>query len=116
MGRILACGTNLVYGIMTILWLFGQSGGYRPIAADHFKPHTIVLTKGWKHSATWEARAKVICDVYRQAKVLDMSDVPHSRVDLGQSDLLSAHRRGKQTLVVGIHNSAVRFSPEQGNT
>jgi len=45
-----------------------------------------------------------------------MSHVSHSRVDLGQSDLLSAHRRGKQTLVLSVHNSAVRFSQEKGNT
>jgi len=96
--------------------LFESSGSYTPIAADYFKPETIILTKGWNHSDIHAARSKAICSVYDQAEVLDMSDVSHSHVDLKQDDLLSAHHRGKQTLVLGIHNSAVRFSQEQGNT
>lgn len=96
--------------------LFEKTGSYHPVAADHFEPHTIVLTKGWNHSEMQAARARAICDVYRQANVLDMSEVPHSRVDLKQRDLLSAHRQGKQTLVLGVHSSAVRFSQEQDNT
>jgi len=96
--------------------LFEDSASYEPVAADHFKPKTIILTKGWNRSDIHSSLAKAICGVYHQAKVLDMSDVSHSQVDLKQSDLLSAHRQGKQTLVLGVHSSAVRFSQEQGNT
>ena len=96
--------------------LFEDSTSYVPVAADHFKPKTIIFTKGWNRSDINTSRAKAICGVYHQAKVLDMSDVSHSQVDIKQSDLLSTHRRGKQTLVLGVHSSAVRFSREQGNT
>lgn len=40
----------------------------------------------------------------------------HNRVDLGESDPLRLHEQGKQTLVLGEHKSAVRFSSEEGNT
>ncbi|MHC4205592.1 MAG: SPL family radical SAM protein [Planctomycetota bacterium] len=96
--------------------LFEDSGSYKPIVADHFKPKTIILTKGWNRSDINTSLAKAICGVYHKAKVLDMSDVPHNQVNLKQSDLLSTHRLGKQTLLLGIHNSSVRFSQEQGNT
>jgi spore photoproduct lyase len=99
-----------------MLELFKNSGSYEPVAADHFKPKTIILTKGWNRTDINTSLVKAICGVYHQAKVLEMSDISHSQVDLKQNDLLSAHRQGKQTLVLGVHNSAVRFSREQGNT
>jgi len=37
-------------------------------------------------------------------------------VDLDQTDLLSTHYHGKQTLVLGVHKSALRFSEEDKNT
>lgn len=37
-------------------------------------------------------------------------------MDLGQTDLLSTHYEGKQTLVLGVHKSALRFSEEENNT
>lgn len=99
-----------------MLELFENSGSYEPVAADHFKPKTIILTKGWNRSEINTSLTKAICGVYPQAKVLNMCDISHSHVDLRQNNLLSAHRQGKQTLVLGVHNSAVRFSQEQGNT
>ncbi|MHC4540848.1 MAG: SPL family radical SAM protein [Planctomycetota bacterium] len=99
-----------------MLGLFEESGSYSPVAADYFKPRTIILTKGWNRSSIQAARAKAICGVYPHVRVLNMPDVSHSQVDLKQSDLLSTHCRGKQTLVLGVHNSAVRFSRERGNT
>ncbi len=50
------------------------------------------------------------------AEVIETFGVSHNRVDLGESDPLRLHEQGKQTLVLGEHNSAVRFSSEEGNT
>ena len=96
--------------------LFNQNLIYEPVAARHFNPKKIVLAKGWDRSDTQISRAKAICSVYPDADVMDMSDVPHNRVDLNQTDLLSAHYQGKQTLVLGVHKSALRFSEEDNNT
>jgi len=60
-------------------------------------------------------RANAICRVYPDVEVVEMSDISHNRVDLNQTDLLSTHYQGKQTLVLGVHNSALRFSEEDGN-
>lgn len=96
--------------------LFDESLIYAPVAARHFNPKRIVLAKGWNRSDTQVSRAKAICSVYPDAEVVDMSDVPHNRVDLDQTDLLSAHYHGKKTLVLGVHKSALRFSEEDNNT
>jgi spore photoproduct lyase len=96
--------------------LFDQNVVYQPVAARHFNPKRIVLTKGWNRSDIQISRARAICNVYPDAEVVEMSDIPHNRVDLGQTDLLSTHYHGKQTLVLGVHNSALRFSEEDKNT
>ncbi|MFC1676305.1 radical SAM protein [Planctomycetota bacterium] len=96
--------------------LFDQSFTYQPTVAMHFNPKRIVLTKGWNKSDIHMSRAKSICNVYPEAEMVEMSDIPHNRVDLDQTDLLSTHYHGKQTLVLGVHNSALRFSEEDNNT
>ena len=96
--------------------LFDQNVAYQSIAARHFNPKRIVLTKGWNKSDIQISRARAICNVYPDAEVVEMSDIPHNRVDLDQTDLLSTHYHGKQTLVLGIHKSALRFSEEDNNT
>ena len=96
--------------------LFDQNFIYQPVAAKHFNPKRIVLTKWWNRSDIQISRARAICNVYPDAEVVEMSDIPHNRVDLGQTDLLSTHYHGKQTLVLGIHKSALRFSEEDKNT
>lgn len=99
-----------------MLQLFDENADYNPAPADYFNPHTIILTKGWDISDISITRAEAICSVYPQATVIDKSDVPHNKVDLKGTDLLSMHYKGKQTLLLGVHNSAVRFSEEQENT
>ena len=96
--------------------MFDQNLIYAPVAARRFNPKKIVLAKGWNRSDTQVSRAKAICSVCPDAEVVDMSDVPHNRVDLNQTDILSTHYHGKQTLVLGVHNSALRFSEEDNNT
>ena len=59
--------------------------------------------------------AERICAAYPNAEVVEAFDTPHNRVDLGETDPLRLHERGKQTLVLGEHRSAVRFSDEGGN-
>ena len=59
--------------------------------------------------------AERICAAYPDAEVVEAFGTPHNRVDLGETDPLRLHERGKQTLVLGEHRSAVRFSDEGGN-
>ena len=95
--------------------LFVENSDYNPAPADYFNPHTIILTKGWDLTVISRSRAEGICSVYPKATVIDKSDLPHNRVDLEGTDLLSTHYKGKQTLLLGVHNSAVRFSEEREN-
>ena len=59
--------------------------------------------------------AERICAAYPEAEVVEAFGTPHNRVDLGETDPLRLHEHGKQTLVLGEHRSAVRFSDEGGN-
>ena len=115
----MACGMgfcSLILKTRPMQELFDQSFTYQPTVARHFNPKRIVLTKGWNKSDIHMFRAKSICNVYPEAEMVEMSDIPHNRVDLDQTDLLSTHYDGKQTLVLGVHNSALRFSEEDNNT
>jgi len=89
---------------------------YQPKLAAHFKPDTIVLTKGSSQSIWQRDFVQAICDLYPGAKVLERYDIPHNRFEFGSSDLLELHYKGKKTLVFGVHKSALRFSDEDGNT
>ncbi len=89
---------------------------YQPRRVCLFAPKRIVLAKG--SLATRQRRNLVgrICAVYPEAEVVECPDLPHNRIDLGTSDPVALHYRGKQTLVFSEHRSAVRHSQEQGNT
>ena len=89
---------------------------YQPKSAPHFKPDTIVLTKGSFQTTQQRDFVQAICNLYPQAQILERFDIPHNRFDLGSSDPLKLHYRGKNTLVFGVHKSAVRSSEEDGNT
>jgi len=91
------------------------SEGYRPRPAPLFRPSRIVLAKGSNRTRTQRRLAETICGAYPEAEVVEAFGVPHNRVDLGETDPLRLHERGKQTLVLGEHRSAVRFSDEGGN-
>ncbi len=88
---------------------------YQPKQAPRFHPDTIILTKGSSQTAQQRDLVKAICDLYPQAQVVKEFDLPHNRIDLGSSDPLKSHYRGKNTLVFGVHKSALRFSDEDGN-
>lgn len=59
---------------------------------------------------------QAICNLYPQAQVIERFDIPHNRFESGDSDPLKLHYKGKNTLVFGVHKSALRFSNEDGNT
>lgn len=88
---------------------------YQPKQAPRFHPDTIILTKGSFQTAQQRDLVKAICDLYPQARVVKEFDLPHNRIELGSSDPLKSHYRGKNTLVFGVHKSALRFSDEDGN-
>ena len=88
---------------------------YLPRAARLFRPSRIVLAKGSNRTAEYRQLAERICEAYPDAEIVRAFDVPHNRIDLGESDTLRLHQRGKQTLVLSEHHSAVRFSEEGGN-
>ncbi|MBN2023031.1 MAG: hypothetical protein JW809_09585, partial [Pirellulales bacterium] len=88
---------------------------YMPRAAPLFRPSRIVLAKGSNRTTERRQLAERICAAYPDAEVVEAFGVPHNRVDLGEGDPLRLHERGKQTLVLGEHRSAVRFSDEGGN-
>ena len=86
---------------------------YEPVRPARFCVSRIYLAKG--SIATPERRRFVerICALYHEARVEDCPNTPHNRIELG--DALGLHQAGKQTLVFGELNAAVRFSQERGN-
>jgi spore photoproduct lyase len=88
---------------------------YQPKAVRFFNPHTIVLTKGVCQTAQQRDFIQVICKIYSQAQVIERFDISHNRFELGGSDPLELHYRGKNTLLFGVHKSALRFSEEDSN-
>ena len=101
---------------MRDLFSASDDAGYTSLPAPGFAPQRIVLAQG---SLTTPARRKVVEQIgqaYPEAEVVDQTDIPHNRVDLGETDAAAALKRGKQTLVLGEHRSAVRQSREERNT
>lgn len=88
---------------------------YAPRSPALFEPKRIVLARGAERGE-YARRVAAICAVYPMAEVISATDLPHNRVDLGTRNSIDAHIRGKQTLVLGVHGSAVRFSTEEDNT
>jgi spore photoproduct lyase len=88
---------------------------YLPRPAPLFQPTKIVLAQGSNGTAGHRRLAEKICAAYPEATVVEAFGTPHNRVDLRATGPLELHRRGKQTLVLGEHHSAVRFSAEGGN-
>jgi DNA repair photolyase len=88
---------------------------YLPRPAPLFQPSRIVLAKGSDQTQSRRRLAERICAAYPDAEVVEAFGTPHNRVNLGETDPLQLHERGKRTLVLGEHHSAVRFSDEGGN-
>ena len=89
---------------------------YQPKSTSHFNPDTIVLTKGSCQTTQQGNFVQAICDLYPQARVIERFDTPHNRFELGGSEPLELHYKGKKTLLFGVHKSVLRFSNEDGNT
>ena len=89
---------------------------YQPKPASFFKPETIVLTKGSCQTAQQCDFVQAICNLYPQARVVERLDISHNRFEFNSSDPLKLHYKGKNTLVFGVHKSALRFSDEDSNT
>lgn len=89
---------------------------YQPKPASHFKPDKIVLTKGSFQTTQQRNFIQAVCHLYPKAQVIERFDIPHNRFELGGSDPLELHYKGKNTLLFGVHKSALRFSDEDGNT
>ncbi len=89
---------------------------YSPRRVEFFEPERIILAKGSLSSSRRQDFIEQICRLCPAGEVVEELDKPHNRIDLGNGDSLQLHYRGKQTLVFGEHNSAVRLSEEQGNT
>jgi spore photoproduct lyase len=87
---------------------------YLPRPASLFRPCRIVLAKGSNCTENRRRLAERICAAYPEAEIVEAFGIPHNRVDLDTADL-RLHERGKQTLVLGEHRSAVRFGEEGGN-
>ncbi len=90
--------------------------GYQPRPVALFNPDQIVLAKGSCTTPQRRRFAETVCAAYPAARVIPQPTIPHNRVDLGPPDMLRLHYRGKATLVLGEHRSAVRCSGEAGNT
>ena len=88
---------------------------YLPRPAPLFRPSQIVLSKGSNRTEARRRLAESICAAYPDAEIVEALGTPHNRVGLGTANPLRLHERGKQTLVLGEHRSAVRFSKEGGN-
>ena len=93
-----------------------DDAGYTPRPAPGFRPERVVLARGSRTTLARRTMAEQICQTYPEAEVVDQPDVPHNRVDLAEADAAAALTRGKRTLVLGEHRSAVRQSREEGNT
>jgi hypothetical protein len=89
---------------------------YRPKPAPYFCPNTIVTTKGSLQTTEQRRLVEAICSLYPHAQVVRRLDLPHNRVELEGTDPLGLHYQGKNTLVFGIHKSALRCSDEDANT
>ncbi len=89
---------------------------YQPKPTSHFNPDTIVLTKGSFQTAQQRNFIQAICHLYPEARIIKRLDISHNRFELGSSDPLELHYKGKNTLLFGVHKSALRFSDEDGNT
>ena len=109
----LSCYQRDLFG--TTVFSLSLPRDYEPVRPAYFQVSRIFLAKG--SVATPERRRFVerVCRLYPEAQVEECLDTPHNRIELGERDALGLHQAGKQTLVFGELNTAVRFSQEREN-
>jgi spore photoproduct lyase len=88
---------------------------YQPRKPPHFEPQRIVIAKGSVDDPDHARLVEQICGLYPQAEVLRRLDLPHNHVEVAGEVSLKQHYQGKQTLVFGVHKSALRYGDEAGN-
>jgi spore photoproduct lyase len=98
------------------LFFTSEEATYTPREIPGFIPERVVLAQGSLATPVRKRMVEQIARAYPEAEVVDQSSIPHNRIGLGEVDAAAALKRGKQTLVLGEHRSAVRQSPEEGNT
>ena len=103
--------------------LFGRSSlgpslpsGVAAFPPSGFQVERIFLGKGSMTTGERQEFVKRICGLFPQAEVIEAPGTPHNRIEFGEPSHLARHRKGKRTLVFGVHKSAVRFAEEAGNT
>jgi len=103
--------------------LFGETASrfflpmdYDPVRPDYVEVSQIYLAKGSVSTPERRRFVERICRLYPEATVKECPNTPHNRIELSETDALTLHRVGKQTLVFGELKTAVRFSREEGNT
>jgi spore photoproduct lyase len=89
---------------------------YQPVRPNYMNVSRIYLAKGSMTTPERRQFVKRIINVYHEVDVIDCPNTTHNRIALGETDALTLHKKGKQTLVFGELKSAVRFSAEEGNT
>jgi len=92
-----------------------SSDGYVARPIEGFVPKRIILAAGSRANERYQPLIAAIAALYPEAEQVTAADTPHNRVDLGVAGLMARQCEGKQTLVFAEHQSAVRFSCEQGN-
>ena len=77
----------------------------------------IILAKDATTTLARQRFVESICALYPDAPVIEATDRPHNRIEIAASKSpYDLHAKGKRTLVFAAHQSAVRFSREEGNT
>ena len=91
-------------------------GDYEPIRPEGLDVERIVLAKGSQSTLERRRFVERICALYPSAALIEHPELPHNRIDLGETDHVKLHRKGVRTLVFGELKTAVRKSEETGNT
>ncbi len=77
---------------------------YRPSAPPNFNVEKVILCKGSLNTPQREEFVRRICGVYPDVPVQERLNIPHNRVDLGETDPVRRVAQGKRTLLFGeIH-------------
>ena len=95
---------------------FSLPSDFRPRYVEHFSIDRIIFGPGSLASHERRRFIDLITSLYPDAERIDRSETPHNMIDLGETEPLARHLKGKRTLVFGELKDAVRYSRESGNT
>jgi len=88
---------------------------YVPRAAPFFRPRWIIKTAGCTDTPRRRLLVEAICAAYPDAEVIEDLEKPHNKIKVPGANPVERLRRGKRTLVLAVHKSAVRHSREKCN-